>query len=144
MFAVSYRMVAVCCAIQNKTVNSYVIEMKRTSALSSLWCPKGASLGFRNQMPPKVLVRHHRLLLWPIPVTEREPCSRRTLGKHHMPQSLKTDSGLIDIERPPCPKCHRPMTFVELVLGKDGIATRTFECALCRCTEKVSVKIGST
>ena len=60
-----------------------------------------------------------------------------------MLQSL-TDPNHVEIKQPPCPKCHGPMTFVGLVLGKDGSEVRTFECALCCCTEKVSVKIGST
>jgi hypothetical protein len=55
-----------------------------------------------------------------------------------MPQSLIADPGLVEIERPPCPKCHGPMTFIGLVLGKDGVEIRTFECALCNCTQKVT------
>jgi hypothetical protein len=57
-----------------------------------------------------------------------------------MPQSLIADPGLVEIERPPCPKCHGPMTFIGLVLGKDGVEIRTFECALCNCTQKVTVQ----
>lgn len=57
-----------------------------------------------------------------------------------MTQSLIVDSGLLEIERPLCPKCHEPMTFAGLALGKDGVAVRTFECYLCNCTEKVTVK----
>ena len=61
-----------------------------------------------------------------------------------MPQSLPGDAGHIEIERPPCPKCHRPMTFTGVVLGKNDSEIRIFECTLCRCTEKISVKIGLT
>jgi len=57
-----------------------------------------------------------------------------------MPQSLITDPGLIEIERPPCPKCHGPMVFTGLVSGPDGLDVRTFECSLCNCTEKVTVE----
>ena len=57
-----------------------------------------------------------------------------------MPQSLIADPGLIEIERPPCPKCHGPMMFTGLVSGPDRADTRTFECTLCKCTEKVTVK----
>jgi len=57
-----------------------------------------------------------------------------------MPQSFIADPDLIEIERPPCPKCHGPMTFAGLVQGPDGVDTRTFECALCNCAEKVTVK----
>jgi hypothetical protein len=56
-----------------------------------------------------------------------------------MPQSVIADPGLIEIERPPCPKCHGPMTFIGMVLGPYGLYVRTFECILCNCTEKVTV-----
>jgi hypothetical protein len=71
---------------------------------------------------------------------ERASRSRLILGAQHMPQSLIADPGLIEIERPPCPKCHGPMTFTGLVSGKDGVDIRTFECSLCNCTEKVTVE----
>lgn len=58
-----------------------------------------------------------------------------------MPQSLIADPGLIEIERPPCPKCHGPMTLTGVVSRKDGVDIRSFECDLCRCTEKVTVEI---
>jgi hypothetical protein len=57
-----------------------------------------------------------------------------------MPQSVITDPDLIEIERPPCPKCHGPMTFTGMVLGPDGLDVRTFECSLCNWTEKVTVE----
>jgi hypothetical protein len=57
-----------------------------------------------------------------------------------MPQSLIADPDFIEIERPPCPKCHGPMMFVGLVSGPDGVDIRSFECALCNCTEKVPVE----
>jgi hypothetical protein len=57
-----------------------------------------------------------------------------------MPQSVIADPGHIEIERPPCPKCHVPMTFTGVVLRPDGLDVRTFECSLCNCTEKVTVK----
>ena len=57
-----------------------------------------------------------------------------------MPQSLFADPGLSEIERPPCPKCHGPMTFTGMVLGPGGLDVRSFECNLCNCTEKVIVE----
>jgi hypothetical protein len=57
-----------------------------------------------------------------------------------MPQALIADSGLSEIERPPCPKCHGPMIFTGTVLGSDGFDIRSFECTLCNCTEKVAVE----
>jgi hypothetical protein len=56
-----------------------------------------------------------------------------------MPQSVIADPDLIEIERPPCPKCHGPMTFIGMVLGPDGLCVGTFECILCNCTEKLTV-----
>jgi hypothetical protein len=56
-----------------------------------------------------------------------------------MSQSVISDSDLIEIERPPCPKCHGPMTFIGVVLGSDGLYVRTFECISCNCIEKVTV-----
>ena len=57
-----------------------------------------------------------------------------------MPQSLIADSGIIEIERPPCPKCHGPMMFTGMVSRPDGRDVRTYECSLCNCTEKVTVE----
>ena len=59
-----------------------------------------------------------------------------------MPQSITADSNRVEIERPPCPKCHGPMTFTGAVLRSDGVNERTFECFLCKCTEKVTVATG--
>ena len=57
-----------------------------------------------------------------------------------MPPSLSADPGLIEIERPPCPKCHGPMVFTGMVSGPDSLEVLTFECSLCNCTEKVTVE----
>ena len=57
-----------------------------------------------------------------------------------MPQSLIADPDLIEVERPPCPKCHGPMTLTAVVSRPDGLDVRTFECALCNCAEKVTRK----
>jgi hypothetical protein len=59
-----------------------------------------------------------------------------------MPRSLIADPGLIEIERPPCPRCHGPipMMFTGMVSGPDGLEVRTFECSLCNFTEKVTVE----
>jgi hypothetical protein len=56
-----------------------------------------------------------------------------------MRRSVIADPELIEIERPRCPKCHGPMTFIGMVLGQGGLYVRTFECILCNCTEKVTV-----
>jgi hypothetical protein len=56
-----------------------------------------------------------------------------------MPKSLIADPSLIEIERPPCPKCHGPMTLTAVVLMQDGREMRTFDCSLCNCTEKITV-----
>jgi hypothetical protein len=61
-----------------------------------------------------------------------------------MPQSLIADPDLVEIERPPCPKCHGPMTLAGVVSRPGGLDVRTFECALCNCTEKVTLEIRST
>jgi hypothetical protein len=61
-----------------------------------------------------------------------------------MPQSLIADPGLIEIERPPCPKCHGPMTLTGVVSKPDSRDVRTFECSLCNWTEKVTVEKRST
>jgi hypothetical protein len=58
-----------------------------------------------------------------------------------MPQFLNADLGSIEIERPPCPKCHGPMMLTGVVSGPDGPDVRTFECSLCNSTEKVTVEI---
>jgi len=58
-----------------------------------------------------------------------------------MPQSLNSDLGFIEIERPPCPKCHGPMILTGVVSGPDVPDVRTFACSLCNCTEKVTVEI---
>jgi hypothetical protein len=86
----------------------------------------------------KALILHHRLFL-ALPVTES-----LVLSPDLMPKSLIADPSLIEIERPPCPKCHGPMTLTGVVSRPGGLDVRTFECALCNCTEKVSVEIGST
>jgi hypothetical protein len=57
-----------------------------------------------------------------------------------MTQSLIADPAPLEIERPPCPKCHGPMTFAGLSFRKDGVEIRTFECMLCNRTDKVTVK----
>jgi hypothetical protein len=54
------------------------------------------------------------------------------------------DGHLVEIERPPCPKCHGPMTLTGVVSRPGGLDVRTFECALCNCTEKVTLEIRST
>jgi hypothetical protein len=56
-----------------------------------------------------------------------------------MPRSLIAHPGLIEIKQPPCPKCHGPMTLTGVVSRRGGLDVRTFECALCNYTEKVSV-----
>jgi len=58
-----------------------------------------------------------------------------------MQESHLADPGLIEIVRPPCPKCHRPMTLTGVVSKPDGPEVRTFECSLCNCNEKVTVEI---
>jgi hypothetical protein len=58
-----------------------------------------------------------------------------------MPQSIIADLSPIEIERPPCPKCHGPMMLTGMVSGADGPDVRTFECGLCNSTEKVTVEI---
>src|SRR5579863_3578912 len=55
-----------------------------------------------------------------------------------MAQSPIAHPGHIEIERPPCSKCHGPMTLTGVVSGKDGVDIRTFECSLCNCSEKVT------
>ena len=50
------------------------------------------------------------------------------------------DGHLVEIERPPCPKCHGPMTLTGVVSRPGGLDVRTFECALCNCTEKITVE----
>ena len=77
---------------------------------------------------------------WPLPVTKSVVFSP-DLRRPNMPRSLIAD--LAKIERPPCPKCHGPMTLTGVVSRPSGLDVRTFECALCNCTEKVSVKMGS-
>jgi hypothetical protein len=57
-----------------------------------------------------------------------------------MAQSVIANPGLIEIERPACPKCHGPMTFTGLTLGNDDVEIRAFQCSLCNYTEKVIVK----
>jgi hypothetical protein len=56
-----------------------------------------------------------------------------------MPQSVIAGPGLMEIERPPCPKCHGPVMFTGLASGPDGVDIRIFKCALCNCTEKVTI-----
>ena len=57
-----------------------------------------------------------------------------------MPHSVSADPSLIEIERPPCPKCHGPMTLTGVVSRRGGPEVRTFECSLCNRTEKVTVE----
>ena len=58
-----------------------------------------------------------------------------------MPQFLKADLGSIEIERPPCPKCHGPMMLTGVASGLGVPDVRTFECSLCNCTEKITVEM---
>jgi hypothetical protein len=76
----------------------------------------------------KALVRHHRPFL--AATGDWEFCAQ------HMPQSVIADPGPVEIERPPCPKCHGPMMFTGLVSGPGGLDVRTFECSLCNCAER--------
>ena len=57
--------------------------------------------------------------------------------------SFLHDGHLVEIERPPCPKCHGPMTLPGVVSRPGGLDVRTFECALCNCTEKVTLETGA-
>ena len=52
--------------------------------------------------------------------------------------ALSLDPNFTVLERPPCPKCHGPMTLSDVTSGSAG-DTRTFECVMCNLTEKVSV-----
>jgi hypothetical protein len=61
-----------------------------------------------------------------------------------MPHSVGADPNLIEIERPPCPKCHGSMTLTGVVASQVGPDVRTFECSLCNCTEKVAIEKRST
>jgi hypothetical protein len=61
-----------------------------------------------------------------------------------MPHSVSADPNLIEIERPPGPKCHVPMTLTGVVSGQYGPGVRTFECSLCNCTEKVAIEQRSS
>jgi tRNA(Ile2) C34 agmatinyltransferase TiaS len=40
-------------------------------------------------------------------------------------------SAIIEIERPPCPKCGKRMLLTRIVPGEPGYDTRTFECEEC-------------
>jgi hypothetical protein len=90
----------------------------------------------------EALVCHHRPFLGCYPVTGCHLLPPGFFGCNTMPQSVIAQSALIEVQRPPCPKCHGPMTFVGAVLGSDGHYVRSFECILCRCTEKVTVLTG--
>ena len=53
--------------------------------------------------------------------------------------ALALDPNFTVLERPPCPKCHGPMTLSDVTLGSAG-DTCTFECVMCNLTEKVTVE----
>lgn len=44
-------------------------------------------------------------------------------------------------ERPMCPVCKHRMGLARISAGERGVEVRTFECATCHRTEKVSVAI---
>jgi hypothetical protein len=81
---------------------------------------------------------------WQLSVTESVVLSPDILGRQDMPRSLSTDPGPMEIGRPACAKCHGPMTFTGVISKPDGPDVRTFECALCNCTERITVQTGST
>ena len=53
-----------------------------------------------------------------------------------MSQNALSRPNFTVLERPPCPKCHGPITLSDVALGSAG-DTRTFECVMCNLTEKV-------
>jgi hypothetical protein len=115
-------------------------DIRRRSYVGRAALKAGVSPDFRNQMHLKGLIWHRRL--FPGATGDRERRARLTLGDLHMPQSHIAYPGLIEIERPPCPKCHGPMMLTGVVSRPDCLDVRTFECSLCNCTEKVIVEIG--
>jgi hypothetical protein len=88
------------------------------------------------------LVCHHRFFFGCYSVTGCLWPARFLWVGNAMPQSIIAESDFIEVQRPPCPKCHGPMTFVGAVLGSDGLFVRSFECTLCNFTEKVTVVTG--
>jgi hypothetical protein len=87
------------------------------------------------------LVWHHRPFLAAAGDWEFALPPYTSLAGKHMPQSLIADPVRIEIDRPPCPKCHGPMMFTGMVSKPDGLDVGTYECSLCNCTEKVTVEI---
>ena len=53
--------------------------------------------------------------------------------------ALSLDPNFTVLERPPCPKCHGPMTLSDVTSASAG-DTCTFECVMCNLTEKVTVE----
>jgi len=73
------------------------------------------------------------------PVTREAPCHKMLSLSLSLSLSLDLDPNFTVLERPPCPKCHGPMTHSDVTSGSAG-DTCTFECVMCNPTEKVTVE----
>jgi len=73
-------------------------------------------------------------------IGDREFCApARYKGSTMSQNALALDPNFTVLERPPCPKCHGPMTHSDVTSGSAG-DTCTFECVMCNPTEKVTVE----
>jgi hypothetical protein len=73
-------------------------------------------------------------------IGDREFCAPASYKGSTMSQNaLSLDPNFTVLERPPCPKCHGPMTLSDVTSGSAGDMC-TFECVICNLTEKVTVE----